>query len=74
MQNYFKGRPSYTQHFGLWLNRDRVLNRRARSVEIGCSIAMGTGQPTEAYFGAIADNEEQAKYMYAMHMAARSSK
>lgn len=57
---------TYLQFFGLWLNRDRALSRKARSVQVGSKVASGKAVPGLGYYLAITDSEAEAKMLQAI--------
>ncbi len=76
-QSFFPHRPKYLLFFGLWMNRDRAIYRKARPVEVGTSVAFG-GDPGIGYYRAIADTDTEAnilcKQAEAMRDASRSAR
>lgn len=50
---------TYDDWFALWLNRYRVMQRRAAEVAMGIGLALG-GKPDSSFFDALADDAEEA--------------
>lgn len=74
LSNYFRGRPTYLQHFGLWLNRRRILYRQAGAVDLGVRVALGNVDPGLAYYAAQCDGEGEAALMRANQQSSRASR
>ena len=55
-------RLSYTVWVGLWLNRIRILYRRAGAVATGIGVAFG-GKGSRDFFDALTDSKSQADIM-----------
>lgn len=68
---HYGRRVTYAEYLGLWLNRDRELDRRAHSVERGVSVADGKLDPGLGYWRAVADGEGEALFLKGLHEAAR---
>lgn len=67
----FMPKPTYLESFGFWLNRRRVLNRRASCVALGAGIAMNLVDPGMGYYRDITDGEGEAIALKGMYDAAR---
>ena len=72
--NYFRGRPSYFEFVGLWLNRDRRKYRAAEAVAFGAGIALGAIDPGMNYYRAVTDGEGEALLLKAQYDLRRQSR
>ena len=73
----YSRKPSYLEHFGLWLNMPRALNRQAWACAVGASIANGTMSPTLEFFKAVTQGEGEAlllKAQFDMAAAGRAQR
>jgi hypothetical protein len=66
----FLGKLTYPQFVGLWLNRNRVLYRRAQSVVLGVALA-NRADPPKDFFAEITDNEQEEAVAASRHRAAQ---
>lgn len=71
---YYGRQPTYTESFGMWLNRKRLQYRKAGYVMLGVGIAMGYIDPGMAFYRAITDGEGEAIALKGVQDAMRRQK
>lgn len=73
-REFFGGKPSYLEFFGLWMNRKRQSYRRAGVVALGTGIAMGNITPGMDYYRAVADGEGEMMLLKSQFEAAQQQR
>lgn len=74
LRMYLGRMPTYEEFYGLWLNKNRSQYRQAAMVALGAGIAFGSVDPGEDYFRAIAEGEDEAKFLRMQYLSSKNSR